>query len=100
MATAKRGFAALLDTYEEMYARSVAEAGLSEYVIFLRGDDDPAAYRAYFSAEPAWRLEREGGLPGTLVVTLLGDPREGMERLRAQPFVQLAVRNRGALFCH
>ena len=97
---AKRGFAAFLDTYAELYAMSAQEAGTAEYVIFLAEEDNPAAYQAFFAAESSVRFEREGGLPGTLVVTLLGDPKVGLERLKAQPFVQMALRNRGALFCH
>lgn len=99
-AVAKGAFAEFLATYEEIYGLNALEAGTQEYVIFLSGDSDPARYRAFFAAEPGLRFDREGGLPGTLVVTLLGRSRAPLERLNAQPFVKLAVRNRGAFFCH
>lgn len=95
----KATVAALLIPYQELFLASLPGEDAAEYVVFVSPGARPAEVDAFFAAQRAVRFDREGSLPGTIVVRLTGG-RAGLDALKAQPFVKLAVRNQGVYFCH
>jgi hypothetical protein len=96
----KEALAFLMEPYQELFLAGLPGDEAVEYVVFLDGEAEPADVARFFAAQDAVRFDREGSLPGTVVVTLAEGGVGGLERLRAQPFVRLTVRNQGLFFCH
>jgi hypothetical protein len=96
----KQALAAFIAPYQELFLASLPGEQAAEYVVFLTDAADPAQMERFLAAESIRRVPREGIFPGTVVVTLKGAAPAALERLRAQPFVRLTVRNQGVFFCH
>ena len=82
-------------------SRPVPEAGGAarrDYLVFLTGADAPRALEAYIAARPEWRLEHQGGLMGTALVSLPEHQAERVQALRAQPFAAMVAPG-GRAFC-
>ena len=96
----KQALAAFIAPYQELFLASLPGKDAAEYVVFLTDAADPAQVGRFLAAESIRRVPREGIFPGTIVVTLERAAPAALERLRAQPFVRLTVRNQGVFFCH
>lgn len=96
----KQTLAALLVPYQELFLAGLPGAEAAEYVVFLQPDATPEDVERFLARAGMQSVPREGIFPGTVVITLGTAGREGLEVLRNQPFVKLAVRNQGVFFCH
>jgi hypothetical protein len=92
--------AAFIAPYQELFLASLPGEEEAEYVVFLTADADAAAVDRFLAGGAVQRIEREGLFDGLMVVKQSGAGPEGLERLRAQPWVKFTVRNQGVFFCH
>ncbi|HKI99294.1 MAG TPA: hypothetical protein VKB51_12550 [bacterium] len=96
----KEALAAFIAPYQELFLASLPGDDADEYVVFLTDSADPAQVRHFLRGAGMQRVQRTGIFPGTVVVRLGAAGPAGLDRLRAQPFVRLTVRNAGLFFCH
>ena len=75
---------------------NVNTAGNAEYAVRV---DDQAQLAQFVSGLEGWSL-RAASLPGWQVVSAPADQRDGLMLLKRQPFVTLALKNRGLWICH
>ncbi len=93
-------FNTIADAHYAIYLarENVNAAGESEYALLLE-DGGQERLRAFLSTRPGWHM-RDAAVPGWTVVAAPGAAGDVMSEVRGEPYVRIAVRNRGLWICH